>query len=188
MNALLAGMCISLGAYVYLNVGGITGAVLFSVGLLAILRLHLDLFTGQCGKLSSREITWGKVAEIWVGNFLGTFLVAFLLLLTPGGNLLANKAVEIVALRISNGPLTNFILGIGCGLCMYIAVKSWIDVQPLYTIFAVACFILCGFNHCVADMFYLNMGMMQVSDLLVLIPTTLGNLVGCNIIPGLQEE
>lgn len=188
MNSLLAGMCISLGAYVYLNVGGVTGAVLFSVGLLTILKLNLDLFTGQCGKLSSREITWMKLAEIWIGNFLGTFLAAFPLLLTPTGAEIADKAAEIVALRISNGPLVNFILGIGCGMLMYIAVATYGKVQPIYTIFAVATFILCGFNHCVADMFYLNMGMMQVSDLLVLIPTTLGNLVGCNIIPSLREE
>lgn len=185
MNSFLAGMCISLGAYVYLNVGGVVGSVLFSVGLLTILKMNFDLFTGQCGKLSSREITWMKLAEIWIGNFLGTFLVAFPLLLTPTGNVMADKAAEIVALRISNGPLVNFILGIGCGLCMYIAVATF---GKVCTIFAVATFILCGFNHCVADMFYLNMGMMQVSDLLVLIPTTLGNLVGCNIIPSLQEE
>lgn len=188
MNSLLAGICISLGAYVYLNIGGIAGAILFSVGLLAILKLDLDLFTGRCGKLSSREVSWMKLAEIWLGNFCGSFLTAFPLLLTPTGIEMADKAAEIVAIRISNGPLTNFILGIGCGLFMYIAVTTWGKVQPACTIFAVASFILCGFNHCVADMFYLNMGMMQVSDLLILIPTTLGNLVGCNIIPSLQEE
>lgn len=188
MNSLLAGMCISFGAYVYLNVGGVAGAILFSVGLLAILKLNLDLFTGQCGKLSSREISWMKLVEIWLGNFLGSFLIAFSLLLTPTGIEMADKAAEIVALRISNGPLTNFILGIGCGLFMYIAVTTYGKLQLVCTIFAVAGFILAGFNHCVADMFYLNMGMMQVSDLLILIPTTLGNLVGCNIIPALREE
>lgn len=64
MNSILVGICILLGGY---TVGGIARAVFFSVGLLAILNLNLDLFTRRCGKLSS----------IWLENFFGSFLTTF---------------------------------------------------------------------------------------------------------------
>jgi formate/nitrite transporter FocA (FNT family) len=70
-------------------------------------------------------------------------------------------------------------------MLMFMAVKTWqfTNGNPFYAMMPVGIFIVCGFNHCVADMFYLHMGCLHISDYLVLIPTTIGNLIGCNIIP-----
>lgn len=185
MLSIVAGMMIAIGGTIYLTLSGLEGALLFSMGLLTILCLKLELFTGKAGLLATREITLGKLFEIWLGNFLGSWIFAFLLILTPKGVDLAMRASEIVAIRVANGFFVNFIYGIMCGMLMFMAVKTWqfTNGNPFYAMMPVGIFIVCGFNHCVADMFYLHMGCLHISDYLVLIPTTIGNLIGCNIIP-----
>lgn len=67
---------------------------------------------------------------------------------------------------------------------MYIAVTGFKLTQNyLFIVAPVAFFILCGFNHCVADMFYTSLGAIQWKDFIHLIPTTAGNIIGCNLIP-----
>lgn len=184
MLSILAGMMIALGGTIFLSVGGVIGASLFAIGLMTICVFQLELFTGKVGLLATNGINVGKVIEIWFGNLFGTMIVGFGIILTPIGLQLSEKAVDIVALRIANGPFANLALGIFCGLLMYIAVTAHSKTNnPLYLIFPVATFILCGFNHCVADMFYLSIGAMELADYTVLIPTTLGNVIGCNVIP-----
>lgn len=185
MLSIVAGMMIAIGGTIYLTLSGLEGALLFSMGLLTILCLKLELFTGKAGLLATREITLGKLLEIWIGNFLGSWIIAFLLILTPKGAILAEEASKIVAIRLANGFFVNFIYGIMCGILMFMAVKTWqfTNGNPLYAMMPVGIFILCGFNHCIADMFYLHLGCMDILNYHVLIPTTLGNLLGCNIIP-----
>lgn len=185
MLSIVAGMMIAIGGIIFLTLSGLEGALLFSMGLLTILCLKLELFTGKAGLLATREIKPGKLFEIWLGNFLGSWIIAFLLILTPKGVDLAMRASEIVAIRVANGFFVNFIYGIMCGMLMFMAVKTWqfTNGNPFYAMMPVGIFIVCGFNHCVADMFYLHMGCLHISDYLVLIPTTIGNLAGTNIIP-----
>ena len=185
MLSIVAGMMIAIGGTIYLTLSGLEGALLFSMGLLTILCLKLELFTGKAGLLATREIKPGKLFEIWLGNFLGSWIFAFLLILTPKGVDLAMRASEIVAIRLANGFFVNLIYGIFCGMLMFMAVKTWqfTNGNPFYAMMPVGIFIVCGFNHCVADMFYLHMGCLHISDYLALIPTTIGNLIGCNIIP-----
>ena len=185
MLSIVAGMMIAIGGIIFLTLSGLEGALLFSMGLLTILCLKLELFTGKAGLLATKEITPGKLLEIWIGNFIGTLGMALMLLLTPRGAELSNKAMEIVAVRLANGFFVNLIYGIFCGMLMFMAVKTWqfTNVNPFYAMMPVGIFIVCGFNHCVADMFYLHMGCLHFSDYWVLIPTTIGNLIGCNIIP-----
>ena len=185
MLSIVAGMMIAIGGIIFLTLSGLEGALLFSMGLLTILCLKLELFTGKAGLLATREIKPGKLLEIWIGNFLGSWIIAFLLIMTPKGVELANKASEIVAIRLANCFFVNLIYGIFCGMLMFMAVKTWqfTNGNPFYAMMPVGIFIVCGFNHCVADMFYLHMGCLYISDYLVLIPTTIGNLAGTNIIP-----
>lgn len=186
MKSILAGVFIALGALVYLPVGGVAGAVLFSVGLLAVLRFDAELFTGKAGLLATKEISVWKLGEIWCGNFLGTALITFIIGLTPRYATIAETARNIVQVRKDNGFAANLMLGILCGILMYIAVKGFLEAQPIYAILPVAVFILAGFNHCVADMMYCNL---VTSGYETLIPTTVGNLAGCCFIPWvLQQE
>ena len=185
MLSIAAGMMIAIGGIISLTLSELEGALLFSMDLLTILCLKLELFTGKAGLLATKDIKPGELLEIWVGNFLGSWIIAFLLIMTPKGAELANKASEIVAIRLAYGFFVNLIYGIICGMLMFMAVKIWqfTNGNPFYAMMPVGIFIVCGFNHCVADMFYLHMGCLHISDYLVLIPTTIGNLIGCNIIP-----
>lgn len=185
MLSILAGMMIAMGGIVYLSIGGIAGSLFFSMGLLTILCLRLELFTGKAGLLATNELSFGKLLDIWAGNFIGTAIIALLLVLTPKGLELTDKASAIVATRIANGPIVNMAYGIFCGLLMFMAVKTWslTNGKPIYAMMPVAIFILCGFNHCIADMFYLHISNSTMKNYYILIPTTIGNLIGCNIIP-----
>ena len=191
--SILAGLMIAVGGVINLSVDGALGAFMFSLGLLTVLIFKLELFTGKAGLLATNEMKIGKLSEIWIGNFIGTAIVAILLTLTPKGVDLFEKATQIVAIRNANDFYTNFVYGGFCGLMMYLAVSSYAlgGLNPVYAILPVAAFILCGFNHCVADMFYLNIGATTLTDYLTLIPTTLGNICGCCLMPwmlGLKRD
>lgn len=184
MLGILAGILIGIGALVYLSVGGVAGAILFATGLIAIINFQLHLFTERAGKLGY-NVSPKELTITWFENLLGAFSCAILICLTPVGENLYPKAMEIVSLRNSNGPITNLILGIGCGILMYVATNLKLkDNGGLFQVaWPVATFILIGFNHCVADMFYISLGCVKWSDWLSLIPTTIGNVIGCILIP-----
>jgi formate/nitrite transporter FocA (FNT family) len=185
MLSILAGMMIALGAIIYLSAGGPVGAIMFSMGLLTILTFGFNLFTGKAGLIATKEFGMKQLLGVWIGNFIGTFIVAVLLFYTPNGILLAEKASQIVSVRNNNNFATNIIYGIFCGILMYMAVTTFkkTNGNPIYAIMPVAMFILSGFNHCVADMFYIHLGSDNFNDYLTLIPTTIGNFIGCNTIP-----
>lgn len=67
---------------------------------------------------------------------------------------------------------------------MNVAVTCFkLERNPIYAILPVVIFILSGYNHCVADMFYTHVGATVLKDYLHLIPTTIGNIIGTNILP-----
>ena len=177
MGSILAGMFISLGAIVYLKVGGIAGALLFSVGLMSVLYTQSELFTGKARLLVSRELSPIGLIQIWIGNFIGCCLMTLLIVPTPIGAAIIGPAAAIAATRAANSFLVNMALGIGCGMLMTTAVEGTTTTGNwLFAIIPVATFILIGFNHCVADMFYI---LTSGCGYWYLIPTTLGNIIGC---------
>lgn len=180
MKSVLAGIFIGIGCIVYLTVGGFAGAFLFSIGLIAVLRFKAELFTGKAGLLPTKEISIQKLIEIWIGNFIGTFLITTIIMLTPKAALLAEAATQIISIRIANGFLANLALGIPCGLLMYIAVNGFEIQRPIYAILPVMVFIMAGFNHCIADMGYCHIAQDGFGTL---ISTTFGNIIGGCIIP-----
>lgn len=183
-----AGMLIGLASAIYLKVGSVTGAILFATGLFTILQFKFDLFTGKAGLLATGEIDWKKLVIIWLGNFVGGAIISVLILLTPQGEMIQQGAAAIMDVRITNFWQQNIILGIVCGMLMYIAVSRY-DKAPYLTAMAVVAFILFGANHCIADMAYLCLANRPV-DLPAaeaLLCTTIGNVIGCNIIPLLAK-
>ena len=185
IKSIMAGFMITLAAAIYLTVGGALGAFMFAIGLLTILFFQFDLCTGKAGLLAQKCIRPKRLLTIWVGNLIGCALCSLLLLATPLGVSLAAGAAAITLTRISNLWFENIILGVFCGILMYIGVKAN-PTAPYVTILSVASFILLGANHCVADMAY----MFLAADTKILLPasaallfTTAGNVIGCNLIP-----
>jgi formate/nitrite transporter FocA (FNT family) len=167
-----------------MSVGGLAGAILFSVGLMTIVTFNLDLFTGKAGLLITKEIKPMRLIAIWFENFYWSIIATLFICLTPIADKIYPVARNIVEIRVANGPLTNTMLGIFCGLLMYAAVSGFRSgAHFAILVFPVAAFIMSGFNHCVADMFYTMLGAQSFSDYFPLIFTTIGNVIGANMIP-----
>ena len=90
--------------------------------------------------------------------------------------------------KLSDGYLSIFILAMMCGMIMFIAVNNYkkenSDIgKYLAIIMGVMAFILCGFEHCVANMFYFSVaGVWNFKVLLELLVMILGNSLGSIII------
>ena len=184
-NAILAGFMISIGAALYLTIGGIFGALMFSIGLMTILYFKMSLFTGKAGLLATREIKSRQLSLIYLGNLIGCICGVALLMCAGLGSTLGAPAAAILLTRINNLWFENLALGVICGVLMYIAVKQY-PTAPYVTIMSVAAFILLGANHCIADMVYTIIaatGETVLPAITALLFTTFGNIIGCNLIP-----
>ena len=190
--AVLAGLCIGLGGTVYLSVENpVVGALLFSLGLLTILGFGFNLFTGKVGYALDNPPTYiGTLALIWVGNLVGTAAMALLVGFTRIYDNIGPKVEKIVETKLNDNILSILLLAIGCGMCMFIAVDQYKQrtsmVRALFVVFPVMVFILCSFEHCVANMFYFVLAAsFNVKTLTYLAVMTLGNAVGGMLIPAL---
>ena len=179
---ILAGIMIAIGCVCFLRVGGPVGAVLFSVGLATIINYKFLLFTGQAGRFAKKELRLRDLTLIWVLNFVGASLMMLLLTFTPYKEEIKNGCKIIMEQRQQTGFFGSFCLAIPCGILMY-AATALKEKNIIYTMLCVAAFILGGFYHCVADMFYTVCGASTWPQWVNIIFVTLGNFVGCNIIP-----
>lgn len=189
MGSIVAGGLIAIGAIVNLQIGGVIGAILFSFGLLMIVMQGLELFTGKVGYALDGGVRWQKLAVILLGNAYGVIITAGVLSFTPLGITLAPAATAIIASRISAGLLANVILGIGCGVCVYLAVDNWANTHDWMSVMLpVGVFIICGFGHCIADMFYAVLGNAGLEGWLTVLATGIGNVLGSWIIPIVNKQ
>lgn len=163
--------------------GSLAGAVLFSLGLLAVVGYKLKLYTGTAGFIKKNEI--GTLFLILLGNILGCLMLGLLARVSPMD--IQGAAQKVLELRLKTGALNCGLLGIGCGLLMTTAVTFARQKHYLPLLFAVPLFIICGFTHCVADAFYylcVPVAFMKVHALEILGvygSIVLGNLIGCNL-------
>ena len=189
MSSIVAGGLIAIGAIVNLQIGGVLGAILFSFGLLMIVMQGLELFTGKVGYALDGGIRWQKLAVILLGNAYGVIITASVLSFTPLGITLAPAATAVIASRISAGLLANVILGIGCGVCVYLALDNWANTHDWMSVMLpVGVFIICGFGHCIADMFYAVLGNAGLEGWLTVLATGIGNVLGSWIIPIVNKQ
>ena len=175
-SSLLAGCAIGLGGYVYLTVGGIIGAVLFSFGLLTVVNYSLHLFTGKSGYFSDLKELMILFTAILIGNVCGCYLMS----LIANEHIVAG-ASAIVAGRLEAGYLTNFLLAIPCGFIMTTSVEFAKRGNSLPLMYGVPLFIMCGFRHSIADAFYYCCAGLYSQELLITwLLIVFGNFIGCN--------
>lgn len=187
--SIAAGIMISIGCICYLLIGGISGAVLFSVGLMSVVLYGMKLFTGQAGKLVPGKIRVRDLIGIWFGNLIGVCGMAFSVMMSPAADRITEGCAQIMQAREAAGFVPSLILAIPCGLLMYLAVTAPDNPMKLmYIAFCVAAFILGGFYHCVADMFYTVLGARNWHQAANVLFVTVGNVIGCNLIPILKGE
>lgn len=176
-GSLFAGILIGLGAYGFLALGGIPGAVIFAFGLMCVIFFGVPLYTGKAGVTNDIP----GLVMIWLFNVIGCILLGLAALYLGGEP--AQRAQTAVATRLAGGPVAAFVRSIGCGLiidcCVYLS-KNKNSMLPV--IFGVPLFIVCGFYHSIADVVYLvAAGTWDVNILWYYPIIVLGNYVGCNV-------
>ena len=182
----LAGFAISIGGIVFLSIEiKIVGALIFTVGLYAVCVHGLNLYTGKIGYLPERQPSYLlDLLIIWVGNFLGTLIAAELVWCTRGKGI-SETAKAMCQVKMDDSYKSLLVLGIFCGFLMYVAVDGYAKTKnPIILFMGVATFILSGFEHCIADMFYFSVAALWTPDTIFrVILITIGNSIGGMLIP-----
>ncbi|MGX9418250.1 formate transporter FocA [Vibrio sp. RC27] len=237
--AILAGAFIGLAFIFYITVttgsagagwglSRLAGGLAFSLGLILVVICGGELFTSSV--LSSiawanKQISFFNMLKLWskvyIGNLIGALLL--LALVTAGGlyQLDAGQwglnALNIAQHKLHHTTLQAFSLGVLCNLLVCLAI--WLTfssanamTKAAMTILPVAMFVSTGFEHCVANMFMVPLGIViqtfapesfwqqvgvsasHYADLNIhhfifnnLIPVTLGNIVGGAVLVGLAN-
>ena len=180
-KSVVAGLMIGIGCTVFLNMdNSIVASFLFGLGLFTIINLELNLFTGKIGYICKENCA--ETLITLVGNGIGVNIMAFLMKQTRVGVRLVEKAGPIVETKLSDTYISLFLLAVCCGMLMYIAVATF-KKQPniLGTIAVFLCvsvFILAGFEHCIANMFYFGLVSTPTKYAVPLLIMILGNSTG----------
>lgn len=185
----LAGMCIAFGAaasnvaaHGIGNVGlaRLTAGAVFPVGLILIVLVGAELFTGNSLMeiaLAERKISPAgflrNLAVVWLANFAGSAAVAGLVYasgqLAMGGHALGAYTIKVAAAKAALAPGAAFSSGILCNIlvCLSIlaATSSKQTVGKAIAVwFPIMAFVLAGFEHSVANMYYLPAGLAALAD------------------------
>ena len=182
----------SIWAGVLIGIGGcanlyspikLLGATLFSIGLITVMIENCSLYTGKIGFLRHKsEIL--ILAEMLLGNIIGALLIGQLL--SP---LLFQKANEIMIQKLSVSWTIWIIRSIMCGILIYIAVDMFNKYKSLLVIvLPVVVFVMCGFEHCIANVFYLSVSkIVSFQSIGFIITCIIGNTIGSLIAAVLQN-
>lgn len=235
--AISAGISIGLGFVFYTTVttgtgnvawglSHLVGGAMFSLGLMLIVVCGGELFTSTVLTTvarASRKITTAQMLKTWffvyAGNFVGSLLLVAIIFLA-GVHLSADGLWGLNALNIAQHKLHHtytqaIMLGIMCNIMVCLAIwmsfamKSSFE-KAIIVILPVALFVATGFEHCVANMFMIPMGMviqnfagpefwtavgadpskwasLTLSNFVFdnLIPVTIGNILGGGVFVGL---
>ena len=221
MLAVIAGGGIGLGALYYTVVvsdaalsfaaARVMGGVVFSLGLIIVLVGGAELFTGNnlivmawaSGNVSAKEMLRNWVV-VYFGNLIGALGLVILVFLSHhldmNGGRIGLSILNTAAAKIQPDAVTLFFKGVLCNLLVCLAVwlayagRSVTD-KVVALVFPVSAFIAAGFEHCVANMYFLPLAWLMTRtgnvpadfDASVitmtgiihnLVPVTLGNIVG----------
>ena len=179
-RAILAGMMISIGGCVYLGCEvKWVGAILFAVGLMTVFLFGLDLYTGKVGYMFENDRRFkANLILIIIGNFIGCLIVGISMHSVAAENVAAAKLAAF-------DPFVTLMKGVFCGMLMFIAADSYKRGKGLIpTFFCVPVFILAGFEHSIADMFYFcAAGAFSIDSLVFILVVIIGNAIGGVLIP-----
>lgn len=189
VKGIYAGFMIGIGAIAFLSLENkVLGSFFFSIGLLTICMYAMNLYTGKIGYVLINKIDY--IYELLLGllgNFIGTFIIGKSILLTRVSNI-SEKALTLVNIKLNDNLLSIFILSIFCGMLMYIAVNNYKKVNTeigkyIGIFMCVMTFILCGFEHCIANMAYITIAnAWSWKALLYVLIMILGNSFGAILI------
>lgn len=191
-----AGVCIGLGGTLFLSVENpVVGALLFTLGLFTIVTNGFYLVTGKVGYAFGEPASyWLELLFIWFGNLMGTGLFGYALRLTRRMAPLQDRVTALCQLKLSDNLLSIFLLSVFCNMCLYIAVDGFRNNphsagKYIGLFLGVGGFVLCGFEHVVANMFYFSFANLWTAQAwLCILVMTAGNAVGGLLIPFIMRR
>ena len=190
IKSIMAGMMIAIGGTVFLmSDNKVIGASFFTIGLFMIVTRGLNLYTGKVGYIFENNPKYLiEVLVTIIGNFIGTFLVGFILKFTRIFETINAKAISICDAKLNDNIISIIFLSIMCGMLMYLAVNGFRDgkdnVAKYASVFlSVIVFILCGFEHSIANMYYFTVAGWSLHAFGYLGLMVLGNGIGGVIVP-----
>ena len=208
--AILAGIFISLASVLSVvvstsinsySIAKILSALVFPVGLILVILMKTELFTGNSLlviPLLNKDIKCKQLLKNWLlvylGNLFGSLLISLLIINTPLKEIISTSFIKITNTKISLNITSAIILGILCNFLVCLAVflssnaksiteKVIVIFLPIFT------FVALSFEHSVANMSYLSLGYLldnsiKISDILLknLLPVTIGNIIGGSLL------
>ncbi len=196
-KAVMSGIMIGIGGTIYLLVENkYLGSFLFSFGLFTIIQYGFALYTGKVGYIPERKPSYIKeVLATFAGNAVGTGIAALMISYARIGDAVHQSAVKAMETKTGDTVISQIILGIFCGLLMYLAVENskvcrtnGYDISMVFgTVMPIMIFILCGFNHSVADCFYMYMAGISGKSIIYIVTVFLANAVGGMIVPLMKK-
>ncbi len=170
-----AAILIGLGDFVLLKIGAPIGAFLFALGLLGVCYMGQNLFTGKCGFLFSEKIPLVQLIIILGVNLVAGYLIGVIFRMTDGA-IIEPAMTKVASWDVS---LSFFLKSVFCGTIMYIAVLMYKKGTALGIVFGVPTFILCGFQHCIANIITLGVaGSLSWTVVACMAICVVGNFVG----------
>lgn len=203
------------------GMGKALAGAIFGTGLMLVVLAGGELFTGNTlilAALCEKKVTIGKMLRNWAivysGNLLGSLFIAYLMfnsgLFSSGGDMLGVVTLKIAVYKVNLSFTQAFYLGILCNwlVCLAVWMAFGADTMAgkiLAIFFPIWLFITSGFEHSVANMYYIPAGILAktneafcqlsgLSDSALasltwisffrdnLLPVTLGNIVGGGVL------
>ena len=188
----------TLGKTVDVGFAKLIGASVFPVGIILVVIAGAELFTGNCLialSVINRDEKITKLVKnlvvVFIGNFLGAVALAYLLYNSGLYGLdAAEKAVAIAEGKVLLTPVEAVIRAIFCNVLVVMAVWMQAGAKDISgKIFAmwfpVMLFVLSGFEHSIANLFFIPLGIFLGADIswsqmwiANIIPVTIGNIIG----------
>lgn len=236
-KSFFAGMMIGLGAagssVAAHNIGNVglarlVAATVFPVGLMMVILMGAELFTGDCLLaigLPEKDITLSQFVKtlifVYLGNFVGGIILSILIVLSGqldySSGLLGAYTIKVALGKVALSPVKAISSGILCNILVCAAVIMAVCAKDitgklLVSFFVIMLFVTAGYEHCVANMYYITAGLMakmnpayvsvaaeqyditasqlamlNIKNMIVnnLIPVTTGNIIGGSCFVGL---
>jgi formate/nitrite transporter len=221
--AVLAGAFIALGAlfYTVTVTGGagqapfgltrLVGGMAFSLGLVLVVVGGAELFTGNnliamawaAGRITTRQVLCNWL-WVYLGNLLGALGTAALALLAGahwlGDGAVGETAIGIARAKVSLDPVAATARGVLCNVLVCLAVWLCMGARGvadkiLAILFPITAFVACGFEHSIANMYFLPIGIALTAGTAAPIPlagalgnlafVTVGNILGGTVLVAL---
>lgn len=178
-------------------------ALAFTIGIVSVILSGGELFTGNILLVAGfldKKISLSKMLENWIKvyifNLVGALIIVFIVYFSknmPEATL--TKLMELGTKKVNIPFFEALIMGIGCNIlvCLSVWTAGAADAaigKFFLSAFPVFIFIILGYEHCVANMFYIPMAMILGADVSIgafltsLIPVTIGNIIGGSLIGG----